>query len=79
MLQQADNACHTHTNPDGKSVERTSIRIVTLTRLTRRLVQVEHDGYTGHEEEKEHHPELLDTFLTAVGLPQQADDAEQQR
>ena len=31
-----------------------------LTGLPRGLVQIEHDGKTSHEEEEEHHPELLD-------------------
>ena len=79
MLQQADDACHTHAYPDGESVERTRIRVVAFTRLAWRLVQIEHNRYTGHEEKEEHYPELLDTFLAAVGLPQQTDNSEQQR
>ena len=79
MLQQADNACHAHTNPDGESIERTCICVVAFARLARCLVQVEHNRYTGHEEEEEHYPELLDTLLSAIGLPQQTDNSEQQR
>ena len=79
MLQQTDNACHAHTNPDGESIERTCICVVAFARLARCLVQVEHNRYTGHEEEEEHYPELLDTLLSAIGLPQQTDNSEQQR
>ena len=43
------------------------------------LVEVEHDGDTCHEEQEEHHPELLNAALAGKCLPQQADDAEQQR
>ena len=64
-----NQSCHTHTNPDGEGVERTGVGVVAFARLARSLVQVEHDGNTGHEEEEEDHPELLDAFLSTVGLP----------
>ena len=79
LAQQLDEAGDTHADPDGKGVERTGVGVVALTRLAGRLVQVEHDGDTRHEEQEEHDPELLDALLSAVGLPQQADDAKQQR
>ena len=78
LLQQVSNAGHTHTNPDGKGVERGGIGIVALTGLHGCLVQVEHDGKARHEEEHEHYPELACTTLAASGLPEEADEAEQQ-
>ena len=79
MEQQLPQSGHAHANPDGVGIERTGVGVVALTRLARSLVQVEHDGDTGHEEQEEHHPELLDAALAAIGLPQQTDDAQQER
>ena len=44
---------HTQTNPDTESIERAGIGIVSLTRLIRRLVQVNHNGKSRQEEEQE--------------------------
>ena len=43
------------------------------------LVEVEHDGDTCHEEQEEYYPELLDTTLVAVSLPEESDQSENQR
>ena len=59
-----DDGCNAHTAPYCKGIERTGIGIVALTWLHRCLVEVEHDGKTGHEEEEQHYPELADAFLT---------------
>ena len=79
-LQEGGDGGYAHAHPDGESVERPGEGVVTLARLARCLVEVEHDGYTGHEEQEEYHPELLDAALgcVAVGLerlPQQAENA----
>ena len=50
LAQQLDEAGDTHADPDGKGVERTGVSVVAFTRLAGRLVQVEHDGDTRHEE-----------------------------
>ena len=42
------------------------------------MVQIEDNSQTGHEEEEEDNPELLDAFLAAVGLPEHAEESEQQ-
>ena len=63
---------HTKTDPDTERIERTGIRIVTLTRLVRSLVQVKHNRNTGHEEEEEGHPETLNTLLAGIRLIEQA-------
>ena len=76
--QSIGNRCHTETNPDGKGIERTSIGVVALTRLLGRLVEVEHDGQPRHEEEEEHDPELLHTTLPAIGLPEEAEQSEEE-
>ena len=64
--QQVANGSHTHTTPDGEGIERTGVCIVTLTGLDGRLVQIEHDGQAGHEEQEEHDPELLDALLSLL-------------
>ena len=73
-----DDSGYTQTNPNGKRIERTSISIVAFTRFARCLVQIEHDGKTCHEEEEEDNPKLLDTFLSAVGLPEKTSQTKQQ-
>jgi hypothetical protein len=37
------------------------------------LVEVEHDSDTCHEEQEEDHPELLDTPLAMISLPEESD------
>ena len=76
---EAPQSGNAHTHPDAVGIERTRIGVVTLTGLARRLVQVEHDSDTGHEEQEEDHPELLDATTATVGLPQQADDTHDER
>ena len=73
-----DDSGYTQTNPNGERIERTSISIVAFTRFARCLVQIEHDGKTCHEEEEEDYPKLLDTFLSAVGLPEKTRQTKQQ-
>ena len=73
---------HTHAYPDGKGVERPGKGIVAFARLTGNLIEVKHNGYTGHKEQEEYHPELLNASagsgtVVAQGLPQQSEDAEQ--
>ena len=73
-----DESGDAQADPNGKRVERTGIGVVTFARFARGLVQIEDNGQTGHEEEKENNPELLDAFLSAVGLPEHAEESEQQ-
>ena len=58
--EQVNDGSNSDTAPYCKSIERTSISIVALTRLQRSLVKVDNDGKTSHEEEEEYHPELAD-------------------
>ena len=76
--QTFDESRDAQTDPNGKRVERTGIGVVTFARFARSLVQIEDNGQTGHEEEEEDNPELLDAFLAAVGLPEHAEESEQQ-
>ncbi len=74
---------HSHAYPQGKGVERTGKRIVALTRLARCLVEIKHNGDTGHEEEEEHNPELLYAAhrigaMVVQRLIEQADEAQKQ-
>ena len=73
-----DNGSDAKTNPDGEGIERACISVVALTRFARCLVEVKHNGKTCHEEQEEDHPKLLDTFLSAVGLPEEARQTKQQ-
>ncbi|CDE56979.1 unknown [Prevotella sp. CAG:873] len=41
---------HTHAYPDSKGVERPRKGVVTFARLSRNLIEVKHNGYTGHKE-----------------------------
>ena len=76
--QAFDESRDAQADPNGKRVERTGIGVVTFARFARGLVQIEDNGQTGHEEEEEDNPELLDAFLAAVGLPEHAEESEQQ-
>ena len=76
VAQQVYDARHTHADPDGKGIEGTGVGIVTFARLSGCLVEVKHNGDTGHEEQEEYHPELLDAFLTAPCLPEESDDSQ---
>ena len=68
--------CHTQADPDGEHVEGAGIGIVPLPHLVRRLVQVQHDGDTRHEEHQEHNPAAA---LVPVKLEHQAQQPQQQR
>ena len=76
--QTFDDGRDAQTDPYGKGVERARIGVVTFARFARGLVQIEDNGQTGHEEKEENDPELLDAFLSAVGLPEHAEESEQQ-
>ena len=65
--------------PYGESVERACECIVTFARLRWGLVKVNHNCEACHEEEPEDNPELLDASLAGISLPQQADDAQDER
>ena len=78
LLHQVDDGCNADAAPDSVGIERAGISIVALTRLVGRLVQIDHDGESRHEEEEEYHPELAYAATSAPGLPEQADDAEQE-
>ena len=58
-----DESGDAQADPNGKRVERTGIGVVTFARFARGLVQIEDNSQTGHEEEEEDNPELLDAFL----------------
>ena len=79
FLKQRSEGCHAETNPDGESVERTGVGIVTFARLAGSLVQIEHNGKSRHEEQEEDHPELANAFLATIGLPEKTDETEQER
>ena len=78
LAQYVPQCGHSHADPDGEGVEASGECVVTLARLHRRLVQIEHYGDTGHEEQEEHHPELLDAPAVGKCLPQQAYQTQQQ-
>ena len=95
LFQQVEDSQYAQATPDGKGIERAGIGVVALTRLHRHLIQINHDGKTCHEEEEEHHPELLDTdrqqllcllsvlhHLALAGvpcLPEETDETQYQR
>ena len=73
------DSSHTEAHPDSEGVERSHISVVTLTGLTRILVEVKHDGDTRHEEEHEGHPEALHPTTPATDLEEEPDEPEDQR
>ena len=75
LLNNGDQTCHTHADPDGEGIERTRVSVVTFSWLIRSLIEVEDDGQTRHEEEEEYHPEALNTLLTRECLPKQTNQA----
>ena len=56
------------TNPNTKSVERTSVGIVSFAWLIGRLIQVHYNCNSRHEEQKECYPETLDSFFAGICL-----------
>ena len=46
-------------NPHGKRIERSDIRIIPFTRLKRRLVEVHHNGQSCHQEQQAHNGSAL--------------------
>ena len=51
VIQPVNDSQYAETDPDTKSIEGACVRIVTFTRLVRRLIEVHNDGKTGKEEE----------------------------
>ena len=76
--EQIRDGHHAESAPDGEGVERACVRVVALTGLHWRLVEIENDGQSCHEEKEEDHPELLYASLAVVGLPEEAYQAQQQ-
>ena len=79
FLHQINQGCHAHTTPNGKSIERTGVSIVTLTRLHRRLVEVDDNGKSCHEEQEADYPELTNAATATESLPEESDETQQQR
>ena len=79
FLNPVINGSNAQSAPNSKRIEGTSVSIVTLTRLSRCLVEVEHDGQPRHEEEEEHHPELLNALLSFESLPEETEQTEDER
>ena len=67
-VQPVDDGGYAHAAPDGEGIERACIGIIALTGLHRRLVQIDHDGETRHEEKEEDYPELADADGVVDGL-----------
>ena len=72
-LEQGHDA---QANPHGKGVEGPDVRVVPLTRLQRRLVQVDHNRNACHQKEQPHHG---GPFRVAERLECQSDQAQNQR
>ena len=75
--QPVGDSSNAEANPNGERIERTGVGIVAFARLLWRLVKVEHNGQARHKEEEEHYPELPDAALALVGLPEEAEQAEE--
>ena len=81
---------NSQSHPNGISIERTCIGIVTFARLHGCLIKVNDNGNTCHKEQEEHNPELLHTLVHSyctqgislrvlIHLPEETQQAEYQR
>ena len=69
----------TEAHPDSEGVERSHISIITLTRLSGILIEVQDDGNTRHKEEHKRHPEALYPTATTPDLEEEPDETKDQR
>ena len=77
-FQSVYDGGYAHTYPNGEGIERTGVSIIAFTRLQWCLVEVDHNGQTGHEEQEEDDPELAYAFLVLISLPEESDETQQQ-
>ena len=75
-LEPAVKSRHSHTYPHAEEIERSRVGIIPLPHLVRRLVEVDHDGYTRHEEHQEGKPA---SSLVAVELEEETKKAKEER
>ena len=66
----------TKPNPNGIGIERPHEGIITLSRLERLVVGIDHDGNTGEQEEERHGPSILVVFLVLVV---ESEDSQEER
>ena len=70
-LRYAVNQCqHAKADPYAERVERACVRIVTLTRLVRSLVQIHHDSQTCQQEQQRGDCERAKTYVVRECLAQ---------
>ena len=83
-MDELNDTQHAQTDPDTERIERACVRVVTLARLIRCLVQVHHYRQAGQEEQQERQRKVLPTFRLALfvafaALPYYSDDTQNQR
>ena len=83
-MDELNDTQHTQTDPNTERIERACVRVVTLARLIRCLVQVHHNRQTGQEEQQERQSKALPAFCLALfaafaALPYDTDDTQNQR
>lgn len=76
LRQQVEEEEHAEAYPEGKGIEGSGIGVITLTRLVRILVQVNHDGQTRKQEHQSYHPGV---GLMPPVLESKAQNAEDER
>ena len=83
LAQKVDDGCYTYAAPDSVGIEGARIGIVALTRLHGRLIQIDDNSQSRHEEEEEYYPELADACLVGLGtvvlgqrLPEETDESQ---
>ena len=79
FLQKFVDGSYTEAYPNGKSIERADVGIVALTWLERRLVEINHDGQSRHEEQQRDNPQLPTALTSVSPLPEDAQHTEYQR
>src|SRR5574344_1474232 len=76
LLQGFGKPGHTQTYPYCEGIEGTGISVIAFARLLWSLVQIKYDSNTCHEEQEEYYPELFDTSLSSVCLPEETYQSE---
>ena len=79
-----NNRQHTQTDPDTEGIERSRVRVITLARLIRCLVEVNNDSQTRQEEQQERQREILPAyfftlFIALAALPNDTDETQDER
>ena len=69
FLKEIYEEAYAQSNPDGKGIERAGIGIVALARLERSLIEIDHNGQSGHHKQQHDYPQLAPALASVAPLP----------